>query len=292
VTRLGIAAIFGAIACIPLFPQIPAEVDLSIVARQMRFPAGLAWSRDGFLVVADSEKREIYRIDPKQRPKPTHQDVNGVQGVAYDSDGRLYMCETASRKVVRMDRKGKLETVAEAFEGKKLNGPNEVVVRRDGQAYFTDPAFASEIDRRELEFNGVFHVKPNGDMEALARWKTRPNGVALSGDGKKLFVSDADRHAIVQFDLDSRGGSTGSHDFITGVRGVPAGLRLDTAGQLFVAADGLAIYSPEGKLVRTLVESQRVLNCAFGGPDLNLLYIATPKEIMEVKIGVKGALQY
>ncbi|HEU5021672.1 MAG TPA: SMP-30/gluconolactonase/LRE family protein [Bryobacteraceae bacterium] len=291
-TRLGIAAIFCAVACIPLYPQIPEQVDLSIVARQMRFPGGLAWSRDGFLVVADSEKREIYRIDAKQRPKPTHQDANGVQGVAYDSDGRLYMCETASRQIVRMDRKGKLETVAAAFEGKKLNGPNEVVVRRDRQVYFTDPAFASEIDRREMDFNGVFHVKPNGDIEALARWKTRPNGLALSADGRKLFVSDADRHAIVQFDLDSKGGATGSHDFITGVRGVPAGLRLDTSGQLFVGAEGLAIYSPEGKLVRTLMEGRRVLNCAFGGPDLNLLYIATPKEIMEVKIGVKGALQY
>jgi len=292
VTRVGIAAIFGVVACIPLFPQMPTEVDLSITATNMRFPAGLTWSRDGFLVVADSEKREIYRVDPKQRPKVTHQDGNGVQGVAYDSDGRLYMCETATRKLVRMDKRGKIETIAAAFEGKKLNGPNEVVVRRDGHVYFTDPAFAGAIDRRELDFNGVFHVKPGGEVEALARWKTRPNGVALSADGKKLFVSDADRHAIVQFDLDSRGGATASRDFITGVHGVPAGLRLDTAGQLFVGAEGLAVYSPEGKLIRTLVESRRVLNCAFGGPDLNLLYIATPKEIIEVKIGVKGALQY
>ncbi|HVV44252.1 MAG TPA: SMP-30/gluconolactonase/LRE family protein [Bryobacteraceae bacterium] len=291
-TRFGTAALFGVIACIPLFSQIPAEVDLSIVAGSMRFPAGLAWSRDGFLIIADSGKREIYRVDPKQRPKPTHQDANGVQGIAYDSDGRLYLCETAARKLVRMDRRGKMETIAAAFEGKKLNGPSEVVVRHDGQTYFTDPAFAGAIDQRELDFNGVFHVKTNGDVEALARWKTRPNGVALSADGKKLFVSDADRHAIVQFDLDSRGGATASRDFITGVHGVPAGLRLDTTGQLFVGAEGLAVYSPEGKLVRTLVESRRVLNCAFGGPDLNLLYIATPKEIIEVKIGVKGALQY
>ncbi|HEU5021826.1 MAG TPA: SMP-30/gluconolactonase/LRE family protein [Bryobacteraceae bacterium] len=291
-TRFGTAALLGVVACIPLFPQIPAEVDLSIVAGNMRFPAGLTWSREGFLIIADSGKREIYRVDPKQRPKPTHQDTNGVQGIAYDSAGRLYLCETATRKLVRMDRRGKMETIAAAFEGKKFNGPSEVVVRHDGNVYFTDPAFAGAIDRRELDFNGVFHVKSNGDVEALARWKTRPNGLALSADGKKLFVSDADRHAIVQFDLDSRGGATASRDFITGVHGVPAGLRLDTTGQLFVGAEGLAIYSPEGKLIRTLVESRRVLNCAFGGADLNLLYIATPKEIVEVKIGVKGALQY
>ncbi|HVY94650.1 MAG TPA: SMP-30/gluconolactonase/LRE family protein, partial [Bryobacteraceae bacterium] len=227
-----------------------------------------------------------------KRPAPTRQDANGVQGIAYDSEGRLYLCETVTRKLMRLDRRGRMETIAAAFEGKKFNGPGEVVVRRDGQIYFTDPAFASAIDQRELDFNGVFHVRPGGEVEAIARWKTRPNGVALSADGKKLFVSDADRHAIVQFDLDGKGAATASRDFITGIHGVPAGLRLDTTGRLFVAAAGLPIYSPDGKLQRTLFETRRVLNCAFGGPDLDLLYVATPKEVLEVKIGVKGALQY
>lgn len=291
-TRFGAASIVCILGCVPLFAQIPVEIDVSTVANGTRFPAGLTWSREGFLIIADSEKREIYRVDPGQHPKPTHQDANGAQGLTYDTQGRLYICETATRKLVRMDRRGTMDTIAAAFEGKKLNGPGEVVVRRDGQIYFTDAAFAGAIDRRELDFNGVFHVRPGGEVEAIARWKTRPNGVALSGDGKKLFVSDADRHAIVQFDLDSKGGATASHDFITGIHGVPAGLRLDTAGQLFVAAAGLAIYSPEGKLVRTLLETRRALNCAFGGPNLDLLYVATPKEVLEVKIGVKGALQY
>lgn len=281
-----------ALVCLPLVAQIPAEVDVTAVAARMRYPAGLAWSRDGFLVIGDSEKREIYRLDPNQRPKPTKTNANGAQGLAYDTQGRLYICETATRKLVRMDRKGAMETVAASFEGKKLNGPGEVVVRSDGQVYFTDPAFAGAVDRRELDFYGVFHVNSRGEVEALARWKTRPNGVALSKDGKKLFVSDADRHAIVQFDLDSRGAATASRDFITGIHGVPAGLRLDIAGQLFIAAAGVAIYTPDGKLIRTLLDSQRVLNCAFGGPDLETLYVATPREVFAVKIGVKGALQY
>jgi gluconolactonase len=292
VTRFAAASILCIVACTLLFSQIPEEVEVSKVAGEVSFPAGLAWSREGFLMVADSLQREIYRIDPKQRPKATHQDANGAQGLTYDSDGRLYICETVGRKLVRVDRRGRTETVAGAFEGKKFNGPSEVVVRHDGEIYFTDPAFAGAIDRRELDFNGVFHVGRGGEVEAIARWKTRPNGLALSADGRKLFVSDADRHAIVQFDLDSKGSATGSHDFITGIRGVPAGVRLDTTGQLFVAASGLAIYSPEGRLVRTLMDSQRVLNCAFGGPDLDLLYVAMPKEVMQVKIGVKGALQY
>lgn len=292
-TRLGIVCAFF---CVALFTpvsvaQIPVQVEVTSVARGMRYPAGLAWSRDGYLVIGDSEKREIYRLDPKQRPKATRQNANGAQGLAYDSQGRLYMCELGTRKLVRMDRRGAFETVAAAFEGKKFNNPSEVTVRKDGHVYFTDPAFASAIDRRELDFNGVFHVNGRGEVEALARWKTRPNGVALSADGKTLYVSDADRHAIVQFDLDSKGSATGSRDFVTGIDGVPAGLRLDVTGQLFVAANGLAIYSPEGKLLRTVLDGHRVLNCAFGGPDLESLFVSTPKEIYEMKIGVKGAAQ-
>ncbi len=275
-----------------LFAQLPNEVEVTRVAGGLRFPTGLAWSRDGFLVLADGERREIYRLDTDQRPKPTHQDTNGAQGIAYDSQSRLYICETAARKVVRLDKRGNFETVAGSFEGKKLNSPNDVAVRRDGHAWFTDPAFAGDIDRRELSFNGIFHVPPKGEIEAVARWQTRPNGVTLSADGKRLLVTDADRHAVVAFELDSKGAATNQRDLITGIDGVPAGLRVDAAGNIYVGAHGLAIYSPAGKLLRTMLSSLRVLNCTFGGPDLESLFVATPKDVYRLRLGVKGGLQY
>ncbi len=277
---------------LPLFMQISDEVEVTRVAGGMRFPCGLAWSRDGFLVIADGERREIYRLDTDQRPKPTHQDTNGAQGMAYDAQSRLYLCETAARKVVRLDKRGNFDTVAAGFEGKKLNSPNDVAVRRDGHMWFTDPAFAGAIDRRELSFNGVFHVSPKGEIEAVARWQTRPNGVTVSGDGKRLLVTDADRHAIVTFDLDSKGVATNQRDFITGIDGVPAGLRTDAAGNIYVGAHGLAIYAPNGRLLRTMLNSLRVLNCTFGGPDLESLFVATPRDVYRLRLGVKGALQY
>ena len=288
------AALFvlGGLCCFPIHGQIPEEVEVRKVATGLRFPDGLAWSRDGFLAIADVLKREIYRLDPDQQPKPTQQDANGAQGLAYDTQSRLYICEAETRKLVRLDKRGKVETLAESFEGKKLNSPNDVTVRRDGNVYFTDPAFASAIDRRELSFNGVYRVSPKGELEAIARWQTRPNGVALSADGKTLFVTDADRHAVVAFDLDSKGMATNQRDFVKGIVGVPAGLRLDAAGRLFVGAQGLAIYTPAGKLLRTLLSSERVTNCTFGDTDLESLYIATPKNVYRVRIGVKGALQY
>jgi gluconolactonase len=273
-------------------PEIPEEVEVTRVASGLRFPAGLAWSHDGYLVIADVLKREIYRLDADQRPKPTHQDANGAQGLAYDTQSRLYICEKNTRKVVRLDKHGKFETVAESFEGKKLNSPNDVTVRRDGNAYFTDPAFAGAIDHRELSFNGVFHVNTKGEIEAVARWQTRPNGVALSGDGKKLYVSDADRHAVVVFDLDSKGAASNQRDFITKISGVPAGLRLDAGGRVFVSAQGLAIYTPDGAPLRTLLESERLIGCTFGGTELEWLFAATPANVYRIRIGVKGALQY
>ncbi len=268
------------------------EVEVRRVASGIRFPFGLAWSRDGFLVIADNERNEIYRLDSGAKPKPTHQDSNNPQGIAYDAQSRLYICETGQRRVVRLDKKGVFETVAATFEGRKLNSPYEVTVRRDGHAYFTDPAFAGAIDRRELSFNGVFHVNPKGDIEAIARWQTRPAGLALSGDGKKLFVADADREAVVVFDLDSKGAASNQRDFLAHVEGVPSGMRTDAAGRLYVAALGLGVYSPEGKLVRTFMENQRVLNCTFGETSGDVLFVATPKEVYRLQVGEKGALQY
>ena len=138
----------------------------------------------------------------------------------------------------------------------------------------------------------MFHVSPKGEIGAVARWQTRPNGVALSADGKKLFVSDADRHAVVLFDLDSKGEAGNARDFISGIDGVPAGLRLDAAGQLFVNAQGLAVYTADGNLLRTLLSSQRIVGCAFGGTDNDWLFAATPKDVYRLRIGVKGAMQY
>ena len=108
--RRVLPALAAAFCCLPLptqtLAQIPEEVEVTRVASGLRYPAGLAWSRDGFLIIADDEKREIYRLDVDQRPKPTHQDSRGVQGIAYDTQSRLYMCETETRRLVRLDKRG------------------------------------------------------------------------------------------------------------------------------------------------------------------------------------------
>lgn len=263
------------------------------VATGLQYADGVVWSKDGFLIFADVLKKVLYRLDPGQKPSPTNEDKNGAQGLAFDAAGRLYICESDTRRIVRVDKKNTPEVLVDKFEGKKLNAPNDIAVRKDGQVYFTDPAFASQVDRRELDFYGIFHLTPKGEMEAVARWKTRPNGVAISADGKSLFVVDSDRHAVVAFDLDVKtGGASNPRDVVTKIEGVPGGLKTDVAGRFYVAADGLAIYSPAGKLLHTLVKGEKATNCAFGDTDFETLYVCGRKAVYRVRLGVKGAVQY
>jgi gluconolactonase len=246
--------------------------------------------------VADVRQRKIFRLDSDPHPKVLRDNDGGASGLAYDLQGRLYICESETRRVTRLDARSdqsaRLETLAEDWQGRKFNAPNDIVVRRDGHVFFTDPAFGSANDRRDLDYYGIWHISPKGELDAAAKWKTRPNGIALSADGKLLFVCDSDRHAVVAFDLDRAGTAANQRDVIRNVAGVPGGIRTDVDGRFYVAAKGVAVYSPEGKLQRTLLESENAANCAFGEGDLESLFIAARGSIYRVKLGVKGALQY
>jgi gluconolactonase len=275
-----------------LFAQNFDEIQAEHVVDNMKYADGIVWSRDGFLLFSDPGANRIYRLDPGAKTKTGRENAGGAEGLAEDAQGRLYVCESRNRSVTRTDRKGAIEVIAARFEGKKLNSPNDIVVRKDGQIYFTDPAFGSDIDHRELDFNGIFHVNPKGEMEAIARWKTRPNGIALSPDGKILYVSDSDRHAVSAFDLDGRGAASNQRDVITDIHGVPGGVRVDASGRIYVAARGLSIYSRDGKLVHTLVEGELTTNCAFGDSDFETLYVMSRDKLFRLHLGVKGAVQY
>jgi gluconolactonase len=262
------------------------------VAEHLRFVDGLAWSPAGFLAMADVRQRKIFKLGADLHPPVLRDDNGGVSGLAYDAQGRLYMCESEARRVTRFDLKGKVETVAEGFQGKKFNAPNDIVVRKDGHVFFTDPAFGSANDKRELDFYGIWHVSPKGDLDVFAKWQTRPNGITLSSDGKVLFATDSDRHAVVAFDLDRNGAGTNQREVVRNVTGVPGGIRTDMDGRFYVAAKGVGVYSPQGRLQRMLLEGQRATNCAFGEASLESLFIAAGSDVFRVKLGVKGALQY
>ncbi len=267
-------------------------IELDQVAGGLHFVDGLAWSRSGFLVAAAVRENRLLRVEGAGPTKILRDNSGGASGIAYDLQGRLYVCESVTRRLARMDKQGDVEDIAAGYQGKKFNSPNDVVVRRDYHVYFTDPAFGSAADRRELDFNGIFHATPKGEVDVVAKWQTRPNGIAFSPDGKLLYVSDSDRHAVVAFDVERDGQAGNQRDVVKNISGVPGGIKTDVEGRLYIAAKGVAVYSAAGKLERTLMEEAVTSNCAFGEGDLSHLFISRRGSIFRANVGVKGAFQY
>lgn len=294
------AALFLAVSTMVATGALPAQdfehVQTQLIAKDLHFADGPVWSYDGFLLYSDVPVDRMHKWTPGMGDADVEAEPGGAYGRAFDTEGRLYTCEFRQRRVTRTDKKGKVEVIAARFEGKRLNAPNDVVVRRDGHVYFTDPAFGSQEDAKELDFYGVFHVTPKGELDAIGRWKTRPNGIALAPNGRTLYVSDSDRRVVRAYDLDGKGAASNERVVIENIPGVPDGLRTDVEGNLYVAANGVLVYSPpaagRAKLLGTVPVPQPPSNIAFGDQDLETLYITARTALFRVRLGVKGALPY
>lgn len=271
------------------FPNIVVET----IVKDAHFAEGPVWSPEGFLLFSDTVTDRINKWAPGKGVTQFASRPGGASGNTYDSDGRLYSCEFRERRVTRTAKNGKTDVIASRFEGKRLNAPNDIVVRKDGNVYFTDPAFGNQQDARALDFYGVFHVKPNGDLEAVARWKTRPNGIALSPNGRLLYVADSDARAIRVYDLAGNGTASNERTFAAGLDGVPGGLRTDEKGNVFAAANGILIYSPKGELLKQIQLAQTPSNLTFGDKDFAALYVTARTAVYRLSGGgLKGASPY
>jgi gluconolactonase len=272
--------------------QAPPDYTVQVVAMGMRFADGPVWSLEDFLLFSDTVTDKQHKYTPGKGVSEIGTRTGGTAGNAYDEKGNLYTCEFRERRVTRTSKNGKTDVIAARFEGKRLNAPNDVVVRRDGNVYFTDPAFGNQEDTRELDFNGIFRVTARGQIEAIAKWKTRPNGLALSSNGRMLYVSDSDGQAIHAFDLDRAGAASNERILISKIPGVPAGIRTDEMGNVYVAAKGVLIYSPQGALLRTIQLAETPSNLAFGAPDFSTLFVTARTLVYRIRLGVKGAVPY
>ena len=267
-----------------------SHLQIEPVAEGFPGGEGPVWSRQGFLIFSDYSRDRLYKYVPGKTPEVYREDSHGTNGNVMDRQGRLYSCEYKSRRVTRTDRQGKIEVLVDKFEGKKFNAPNDIVVRRDGHVYFSDPLF-TPLDQRELDFYGVFHLTPKGDIEAIARMKTRPNGVTLSPDGKILYVANTDEKNVRAYTLDRDGKASGERIAIADLPAGPDGIRADVKGNLYIAARGVLVYSPDGKLLGKIAPPVNPRNLAFGDKDLRTLYMVG-NSIFRVRLDVAGSVQY
>ncbi len=276
----------------PLAAQDFSDIKVDKVGGGFRFTEGPVWSREGFLIFSDIPGNKLMKLVPGEGTAVYHEPSNGAIGNALDAQGRLYTCESHARRVTRTDKKGHLEVLAEKWEGKRLNAPNDIVVSKTGHVYFTDPAFGSQADTRELDFYGVYHITPKGQLSVIAKPSGRPNGITLSPNGRILYIANSDEHNVRAYDVDHGGEVSGERVAISGIDGVPDGIRTDEKGNLYVAAKALVVYTPQGKLLATIPIAETPSSCAFGDEDLQTLYITARKGIYRLRLDVKGSVQY
>ncbi len=266
------------------------ETRIDRVSAKHQFTEGPVWIAEGYLLFSDVPHNLIHKFVPGKGSTPWREKSNGVSGNAVDAEGNLYSCESRTRRVVRTNLKtGKQETLAEKFEGKRFNAPNDICVRKDRNVYFTDPAFGHQSDTRELDFYGIYRISPKNELSLVAKVTGRPNGITLSPNGRLLYVANSDERSILVYDVDRSGVTSNERVFVSGIVGPPDGVRTDEKGNVYVACEDISIYSSQGKLLKSIKTPETPHNLAFGDPDLMTLYITAYTSVYRVRLPFKGA---
>ena len=260
-------------------------IKMELLGKGYTFTEGPAWSKDGYLIFSDIPSDRLFKWVPGSTIAVFRTDAHGPSGNAFDAQGRLYTCETRARRVTRTDKTGKIEVLAEQWEGKHFNGPNHVTVSKTDHVYFTDPAFGNQQDHRELDFYGVYHLPPKGPLKLVAKPAGRPNGIALSPNGRVLYVTNSDEHNVRAYDVDKNGDTSNERVLISGLKGAPLGVSTDEKGLRYVAAGGLGIYSAEGKLIHLVQMHEGASGSALGEGDMKSLFVTARGRVYRARIG-------
>jgi gluconolactonase len=291
---------------------LPADAKIQKVATGFEFTEGPVWVRDGnYLLFSDPNANMIYRWSPDDgqvsiyRAKSGYAGLDigeyfqpGSNGLTLDAQGRLTVDEMGRRRVTRIEKNGTVTVLADNYQGKRFNSPNDLVYRSDGALYFTDPPFGLpkvfDDPRKELPYSGVFCVI-NGQVKLVSTDFTGPNGLAFSPDERYLYVDDWDAHhkAINRYEVQPNGDLTNGVLWadLTNEAGDDAldGMKVDKLGNVYVAGPtGLWIFNPAGKVIGRIIPPEEPHNLTWGDADGKTLYIAALTSIYRVRFDVEG----
>jgi gluconolactonase len=259
----------------------------------------LWWKEGGYLLFRGTDLKR-WKYAPGQGISVFKENTNAANGITRDMQGRLVACEAATRRVVREEHDGSITVMASSFQGRPLNYPNDVVVKSDGAIYFTDPwaGPAAQVPPGQTDqtFAGVYRVSPDrGTITLLVGDFIAPNGIAFSPDESVLYVNDSQRRHIRAIDLQPNGTLARQTDRVFAdlsgpESGVPDGMKVDSAGNVFCGgAGGLYILDPKGKKLGRVVHGfGNTANVAFGGDDWKTLYFCTRTSLGSIKVKIAG----
>jgi len=289
---------------------LPPGTPLEQLATGFGFTEGPVWHPDGYLLFSDPNENTLYRWTPDgqvsvYRTKSGYMGVDiseykqpGSNGLTLDAQGRLTINQHGERRVIRIEPTGQVTVLADRYQGKRLNSPNDLVYRSDGTLYFTDPPFGLprvfDDPRKELPFSGVFKVK-DGVLTLLATDLTGPNGIAFSPDERFLYVTNWDekKKVVMRYPV-LADGTLGPGTVFFDMTSAPGeealdGMKVDRAGHLFVSGPGgVWVLSPAGKLLGIFRGPELAANMAWGGPDGQTLYLTARTGLYRLRLGVPG----
>jgi gluconolactonase len=295
------------------FTLIDLSAPIQKLASGFDWSEGPAWFKDGgYLVFSDVPSNTVYRwkegegmsvfLKPSGYTGATPRGGEpGSNGLTVDSQGRLVLCEHGDRRVGRVEQDGRHVTLADRYNGKRFNSPNDLAYKSNGDLYFTDPPYGLEKNmddpRKELPFQGVYRLKPNGEVTLLTDQMSRPNGIAFSPDEKTLYVANSDPQKAVwmAFDVKPDGTIANGRVFFDATsmvgpakKGLPDGLKVDKAGNLFATGPGgVLVFTPAGKHLGTINTGEATANVGWGG-DGSVLYITADMFLCRIQTKTRG----
>jgi gluconolactonase len=282
-------------------PQFWNLVDhnarLSLVATGFGFTEGPVWDESGFLYVSDETLNKIFRVYPNGK-KDEVISLGDPDGSTFDRQHRLIDCASVLRAIIAVTPEGKYQVLADHYEGKKFNSPNDVIVGPDGALYFTDPTLDLVAgEKQEIPFQGVYRLDEKGNVRLLTKDLSQPNGLAFSPDGKHFYVDDSEKRNIRVYDAAPDG--TLTNGLIFGEEsggkgdGVPDGIRVDKSGNLYVTGPkGIWVWDASGNHLGTIVIPEQPANLTWGGKDYHTLYITATTSVYRLEMKTQGFVPY
>ncbi|HEX3684042.1 MAG TPA: SMP-30/gluconolactonase/LRE family protein [Bryobacteraceae bacterium] len=274
---------------------IDRDAELSPVASGFGFTEGPVWDEAGFLYVSDEVQNKIYRVYPNGR-KEAFISLGDPDGNTYDGKRRLIDCASVLRAIIQVTPSGQYTILADRFEGRRFNSPNDVVIGPDGALYFTDPTLDLVAgQKQEIPFQGIYRLSETGQVTLLSKDMSQPNGLAFSPDGKRLYVDDSDRRDIRVFDFNPD--ATVSNERLfgeeKGAHGVPDGMKVDEAGNLFIVGpSGIWVWDAQGRHLGTIVMPEQPANLAWGDGDYQTLFITATASVYRIRTKTRGLVPY
>ncbi|MEE2790437.1 MAG: SMP-30/gluconolactonase/LRE family protein [Acidobacteriota bacterium] len=289
---------------------IATDARIEKLADGFVFIEGPVWDRnESRLLFSDVRGNTIYQwtetngatpfIDPVFEGDRAGRGSISSNGLTLDDEGRLVICEHGNRRISRLEADGSRSVVVDTYQGNQLNSPNDAVYASDGSLYFTDPPYGLEgleaSPLRELDFNGVYRLRPDGELEVLVQDQSRPNGIALSPDEQTLYVanSDAENMVWMAYDLDASGTSNPRVFYDVNDQAAPGaadGMKVDTTGNIFATGPGgVWVFAPDGTHLGTIMPGEVTANVGWGD-DGRTLYMTGSTSLYRIRLETQGLL--